>query len=280
MYHIISPTGCLTNSYLLASGLGYPSSSLNQCHSSYLRFCNDISGLDIQWFGRTAWLEQQKKIDTLLELFTSTDKLTDLPADCKTTSKDVRREVKNLLDNSMALMEKLDPTLAAIFNFFVHTIFFQRTANTNGGSTSSAPGVIWFAPRRDWTVQDGMEFLIHELTHTLIFIDERINGHYVSIDSIADPKNYATSSILEKKRPLDKVVHSFIVSVEILLLRRRLGEPSSPKAHPPNETLLNCAITTSHDLRSSSLRMLMTEHLIYIIDKTIQLLETNLKFVA
>jgi hypothetical protein len=240
-----------------------------------LRFCNDISGVDIHWFGRTDWLEQQKIIDALVKLFTSTDKLTDLPADYCTTRSDVRAEVKILFDNSIALMEKLDSTLAAILNFFVHTIFFQGSPNTNGGSTSSAPGVIWFAPRRDWTVQDGMEFLVHELTHTLMFIDERIHGHYVSLESIADSKNYATSAILGKKRPLDKVVHSFIVSAEILLLRRRLGEPSSPKAHAPSDILLDRIIATSHDLRGSSLRMLMTGRLVYVIDQTLQMLNTS-----
>lgn len=49
-----------------------------------------------------------------------------------------------------------------------------------------------------------------------MFLDELRYSHY-AYARILDPSTYARSAILNIDRPLDKVLHSIVVAVEILL---------------------------------------------------------------
>jgi hypothetical protein len=84
---------------------------------------------------------------------------------------------------------------------------------------------------------DLAEFLAHEMTHTLMFLDEWLLGHYTRLLT-HDETTWCHSAILKKKRSIDKVLHSIVVASEIVLLRHEyLGEPVSPRAHPPTQKI-------------------------------------------
>lgn len=64
--------------------------------------------------------------------------------------------------------------------------------------------------------------------------------HYKSYHEIIKKENFPWSAILNKPRPLDKVFHSIIVSLEVLLFREHyLGHPEKPFLHPPSNILLS-----------------------------------------
>lgn len=58
-----------------------------------------------------------------------------------------------------------DPEFVMFFDFFIHTMFYQRARHSGGGSVSGALGVIWCAINRQWNDEDIVEFLVHELAH-------------------------------------------------------------------------------------------------------------------
>lgn len=174
----------------------------------------------------------------------------------------------NAVNTGKERMKGINPVLCAIFDFAIHTIFYHRSKESGGGSVSSAPGVIWCAPRLNWTPDDMAEFLVHELTHNMLFIDERRYQHYIDFDDIAKPENYARSAILMRPRPLDKVFHSLIVSHEVISFRLENGEPEAPNVHPSNTVMLDAAhdtIESIHGLLSN--KSLVTSRFMELLDK-------------
>lgn len=132
--------------------------------------------------------------------------------------------------------------LHAVFDLVVHSIFFRRSTRTDaggvsfGGSSSTAMGAIWISGHGARTKHDVAEFLVHELTHHLLFLSERCRAQFHYREMIK-PENYAQSAILNKRRPLDKVVHSVVVSTELLLARRRFLGEGKVVVHPDSDTL-------------------------------------------
>ncbi|MFI6309872.1 aKG-HExxH-type peptide beta-hydroxylase [Nocardia fusca] len=160
---------------------------------------------------------------------------------------DRERRIERLgsaLTRTLALDEQLD----AIFRLVVHSIFVKRTNEVTGdgsrairaygGSSSNAIGTIWISTGQTVTDLDLAELFIHELTHHLLFIDE-YSHHHFNYDLIAEPSNFALSAIRGTMRPLDKVVHSIVVSAELLAARKaylhRIAEDQT--VHPADQQL-------------------------------------------
>lgn len=138
------------------------------------------------------------------------------------------------------------PELGLLFKLTFNTIFSLPSNEAGGGSASSAIGVLWANPRATWTENDLIEFLIHELTHNLVFLDERRHSHYVDLQKAVDRENWAMSAVLGRPRPIDKCVHSLVVGTEILLFREKhTGHGDRYRVHPPSDVLreksLRCA---------------------------------------
>lgn len=124
-----------------------------------------------------------------------------------------------------------------LFETIITDVFILPSTIAKAGSTSQAIGVIWASPKLDYTVHDVIEILVHEMTHHSMFIDELRHRHYV-YENISRKSTWAKSAILGTLRPLDKVLHSAVVSMEILLLRDQLlGHPVNPRVHPTTDVL-------------------------------------------
>lgn len=150
-------------------------------------------------------------------------------------------------------MASIDVDYYEVIDLVIHTIFSAKSELAGGGSTSAAIGCIWIDARSNWSDQDILEFLIHETTHNLIFLDELCYIHYLSYADIAKKENFAWSAILNKPRPLDKVFHSILVSTEVLLFREQyIGHPSHPHLHPPSEVLLSQTLRSIEYLAENS----------------------------
>ncbi|MFU1926759.1 aKG-HExxH-type peptide beta-hydroxylase [Bordetella hinzii] len=153
--------------------------------------------------------------------------------------------MENLKKGTTAL-HALSPYHHALFELLISDIVLLPSTQANGGSTSDALGVIWANPSPSWRPLDTLEFLVHELTHQCMFIDEICNQHY-DYSKIVNKDYWTTSAILNRPRPADKVLHSIVVSTEILLLRERiLGHPASPRCHPPT-TLMRLQVGRAID---------------------------------
>lgn len=125
-----------------------------------------------------------------------------------------------------------------LFNLVISHIIFRKSDSCGGGSVSSVIGLLWLNIKEQLTIYDVLELLIHELTHNLLFIDERRYGHY-NYDAIALQHNYAVSAILKETRPLDKVIHSIVVAAEIILSRRKYQYDSkNVSIHLPTDKMI------------------------------------------
>lgn len=150
-------------------------------------------------------------------------------------------ELSALVKNGYDHLVECDLDVKLIFDLVIHTIFFRKSANNSnvssfGGSSSTAIGSIWISGHGKLTKHDVAEFLLHELTHHLLFVDERCHEQF-NYKEIIKPENYSVSALLGKKRPLDKVVHSILVSHEILNARKTFLTVGNVTIHPPTNIL-------------------------------------------
>ncbi|WP_387491810.1 aKG-HExxH-type peptide beta-hydroxylase [Photorhabdus sp. RM96S] len=200
----------------------------------------------------TQIVEDPEMEDKLVELYRTDALLNDRDQSSligDSLKDDVR---KQRLEFLLAALEELKlrmPQIYAVFQMAIDSLFLRDSKNSGGGSTSNAVGVIWINSRKHWHVQDLTELLVHELTHNLVFIDELRYLHFHDYKLLQNEANFAKSAILNIKRPIDKVFHSIVVAVEVLLVRRNyLGEPEKCHVHPPSDKMLIQALEALNSL--------------------------------
>ncbi len=205
-------------------------------------------------------LEKSKK---LIELFGVASTLNDMDQE-NVISKNFQDQsalVRTQTMQALGKLRELDPQLHHLFEITIEKIFFAGSKVAGGGSSSSALGCIWLNPRAHWTEQDYLEFFVHELTHNLIFLDERRVVHYGDFAEIEKSENYAYSAILKRARPLDKVVHSLFVVYEVLSFRlRHFNAANKTFLHPNTGSLFEGAFETLQSLKKVK-PQLLSEHL-------------------
>ncbi len=157
------------------------------------------------------------------------------------------------LYSAIRLIESQNIELATLIKIVFRYIIFGKSTKAHGGSSSNALGVLWLNPTDKWTQQDYCEFLVHEVTHQLLFIDERIYGHYSQYPKLSLKENFAFSTILKRSRPLDKVIHSYFVGLNVLNYRKNNGsdENNSYTLHPPIDQLMKGLEDTRNSLTST-----------------------------
>jgi len=161
---------------------------------------------------------------------------------------DVRSAKIALAREALDEFRNLDDTLGAIFDLMIHSIVVRPSNRplgraSHGGSSSGALGTIWMAISPKLTRADMVEIFLHELTHHLLFIDERSHPHF-DYGLISLEENRAFSAILNMIRPVDKVLHSIVVATELVLGRRRfLPDAHGRTVHPPTAKMIADALT-------------------------------------
>lgn len=157
------------------------------------------------------------------------------------------------VSKSLERLKEINSNFYETTKLVIETIFSASSKLAGGGSTSAAIGCIWINLRKHWQEQDVLEFLVHETTHNLVFIDELCFGHYTDYAQLVKEENFSLSAILNRPRPLDKVFHSIIVSTEVLLFRNQhFGHPSAPCLHPPTKIMLEQAVRSIEFLKQTS----------------------------
>lgn len=162
----------------------------------------------------------------------------------------VKREMIARVREALDTFRGLDDTLTAIFDLTIHSIVIRPSNKpqgraSHGGSSSAAIGTIWIAPRSTTTKFDIVEMLLHELTHHLLFIDERNYPHF-DYGLIGHRGNRAFSAILNMSRPVDKVAHSIVVATELILGRSRFLPENNPRTVHPQTDKMIADVLTAH----------------------------------
>lgn len=285
MFYLYSPESCVKTVFLLASTVTQqPIQSITDLKDNYLLFLGKISpdclpnrsNNDSEQF-----CFNTERIKTMAIKYEDDGILTDLKShiDLYTPLSSMREALK-YVEKGKSLITKINPSLRQIFDLTIHTLFYTRSTHSGGGSVSDAPGVIWCSVRRNWTEMDLAEFLVHELTHNFVFLDELCYQHYTDLSALANEKYYAKSTILNKQRPLDKTFHSLVVAHEVLSYRKEAGEPENPHVHPNSAKMLDSCKETISSIKSViDNNSLVTPRFREILDKvevSLQQLEQSL----
>lgn len=267
MYYTFGYSECLKNLFLAG---GEMTSSQDEAEQNYKAFCATASGIDDLKHKPEAWISNQKLIATLIEHYIGEGGLTDLGTQFLDTPEEAQDRARQKTEQVLAEMRATDRQLANLFDLFVHSLFYWRSDESGGATVSSLPGVIWCSFRKNWELNDILEFFVHELTHTLLFVDERNHVYYKQgVEPLLDKDNWATSAILCRKRPLDKVIHSLVVATELVLFRLKHGEPKHPKAHPGTPQMIEQIKDTRRSLEEhTNLNELVTPRFYALMDQT------------
>jgi hypothetical protein len=155
---------------------------------------------------------------------------------------------KDLCREGFARLRALDPALAQVFDLVVPVVFSTPCADAPGSmTTAELPGVVWIGPTRAWSVSEMAEAYLHELTHTLLTLDEHRYGHYADYAALNDSGNLCVSAIRHEKRPLNAVAHSAMVAYELLRLRA-LSDEGGVQLHAPSQELRQRALASYESL--------------------------------
>lgn len=282
MFYLVGEKECLRTLILVVANGHNPALSISSLKKQYADFVAKIGGEETRPVSDNCLAcYNLDRIKQLIAKFTDYSSLTDLETDVIETPTSVMSEVIDRVSAAIEKLGQINPSLERTFRLFIHTLFYYRSYTSGGGSVSSAPGVIWCAPRRNWSQDDISEFLVHELAHNILFIDERRFGHYINHQLLTDKSNYALSAVLKIPRPLDKVFHSLVVANEILNFRQESGEPANPIVHPLSIDILKSCRDTIASIygitRLSDLVMPRFLEILHQIENHIESFENKIK---
>ncbi|MFE0358779.1 HEXXH motif-containing putative peptide modification protein [Streptomyces nigra] len=162
------------------------------------------------------------------------------------TQKDAVAETPSMDDTKSAFfgeglkrLAQYDAELSMLFQMAVKSIFSTPASRIPGSMTvRAALGVMWVYPLKTWAIEDLIEAYVHELTHTLVMLDERRFTHYPHYDELEHEENLVHSAIRNEKRSLFASVHSVFVASELLQLREvHHGHRLEFRIHPSSRNM-------------------------------------------
>lgn len=148
-------------------------------------------------------------------------------------------ETKKLILKGYNLISQKENQLIQLFNLVVDNIFITTKVKDSGSAPiPTANNLIWIQPPKTCCISDIEELLIHEFTHLLLYLDEQCYGHYQTPERLFENSTWIASAIRNEKRPINAVVHSILVSYEILMFRiKHQIEENVNGLHGNNERL-------------------------------------------
>ncbi len=163
----------------------------------------------------------------------------------------------DLVKAGLARLATIDPRLSELFYLVTTGIMCCRGRGAFGsGSLSPTLGWMYLEPAPEWSVEDVVEGLVHELTHILLDYDQIRFGHYAVKDH---NRHLALTGLLNAPKPFSAVFHSLIVGCEILALRQNaLGEPARPRLHPTTEKVRRALAVSYESMNTLPLGALLT----------------------
>ena len=246
-----------TASELAATKVGTPPSDaqgLFESFHQYLASCNTATraALDSRDSALPAIVDNADVVASLLEEFDVESSLDDVAYVVHGPDAMDNNEMAAVAKRVAKVLSKASEygdEFATSLKLHLPIVIVAASGKLVGGTVSNVPGVLWFNPRSEWVEQDYVEFLTHELTHTHLFLEERRHGFYRDVNALMRDENLARSSLRRDRRPLDKVLHSLFVALEVVKLREHfplLNDQSS--IHPDTGEIMAGMYDTVEDL--------------------------------
>jgi hypothetical protein len=147
----------------------------------------------------------------------------------------------------------LFPELYESFSTLIRYVIFAKRDGYSGGTVSSRIGLIWLSPTTEWSDDEWLENLIHELVHNALFLEDLVHSIFsVGSSRLQQPDALALSAIRQVKRGYDKSYHSAFVSQTLIEYYLAIEKPEKAI------TFVYPLIICLDDLRKNTL--LVSEH--------------------
>ncbi|CUY00527.1 hypothetical protein [Staphylococcus epidermidis] len=142
-----------------------------------------------------------------------------------------QEEIENRIQKALDLIKLLHKDLYELIEILVGSFLILKKKNFGGGSVSNILGMIWLNPQENWSVIDCAEAIYHEFIHQSIFLDDMVNSIFPDADACAEDDALVTSTILKKKRLLDRSYHAAGVSLGVMHLYYMLHDKKGSYQH-------------------------------------------------
>ncbi|WP_182725459.1 aKG-HExxH-type peptide beta-hydroxylase, partial [Staphylococcus pasteuri] len=146
-------------------------------------------------------------------------------------SEEEQEEIENRIQKALNLIKLLHKDLYELIETIVGSFLILKKKNFGGGSVSNILGMIWLNPQKNWSVIDCAEAIYHEFIHQSIFLDDMINSIFPDANACAEDDALVTSTILKRKRPLDRSYHAAGVSLGVMHLYYMLHDKKGSYQH-------------------------------------------------
>lgn len=142
-----------------------------------------------------------------------------------------QEETRNRIKKALQLIKSLHRDLYELIEIIVGSFLILRKENFGGGSVSNILGMICLNPQNDWNIIDCAEAIYHEFIHQSIFLDDMVNSIFPDANACDQEEALVTSTILKRKRPLDRSFHAAGVSLGVMHLYYLLHDKEKSYQH-------------------------------------------------
>lgn len=181
---------------------------------------------------------------------------------------DQRAGLRDLISDGLESIASVSPDLRELIDLTIGEIFLAQEAGSEGGTMSSAVGLIWLNPRADWGASKAGENIVHEWIHNMLFLADMVDPIFaVDYTGLSAESAHATSAILHRKRPFDRCYHSAAVAAGLVFFHTISGD--SEKA----DALIDPTMRTVRELQDKP--ELMTQAGAALMQEVAHFLETR-----
>jgi hypothetical protein len=142
-----------------------------------------------------------------------------------------RAGLYDLISNGLDSISAASHDLRELIELTIGEIFLAQEGGSEGGTMSSAVGLIWLNPRVEWGPRRTGENIVHEWIHNMLFLADMVSPLFaVDYVGLSAESAHATSAILHRKRPFDRCYHSAAVAAGLIFFHTISGDPQKADA--------------------------------------------------
>ena len=136
-----------------------------------------------------------------------------------------RAGLYDLISNGLDSISAVSRDLRELIDLTIGEIFLAQEHGSEGGTMSSAVGLIWLNPTAEWNPRKTGENIVHEWIHNMLFLADMVSPLFaVDYTGLSADSAHATSAILHRKRPFDRCYHSAAVAAGLVFYHTISGD--------------------------------------------------------
>lgn len=149
----------------------------------------------------------------------------DRPVQDRLFSAHQHAELYELVSRGLEFISSASPDLRQLIDLTIGEIFLAQEKGSEGGTMSSAVGLIWLNPSSEWGERRAGENIVHEWIHNMLFLADMVSPIFaVDYIGLSADAAHVTSAILHRRRPFDRCYHSAAVAAGLVFFHTISGD--------------------------------------------------------